>query len=163
MKLKAKRESNKNANTPIKRCKSLSHSSGVAGSGQIFFSLEDSRIKQLKVIKGLFGDERSKPLPFLPTPSGLMARHSMHLEFSLHAFEFHPPTTTRKFQAWASREEAGSGKLQNFQNEKEAPALNRPKGPFSTVRLENSPASSLDLRRRKILPPPPAPPPAPRT
>lgn len=62
------------------------------------------------------------------------------------------------------RGEVGSGKLQNFQKEKEATALNCPSGPFQTVRLENSAVKKhFYLGGRKIPSPPPAPPPTPRT
>lgn len=45
---------------------------------------------------------------------------------ALYALRAGPSSTTRKFQAWASGEEVGSGKLPNFQKEKEATALNSP-------------------------------------
>lgn len=85
----------------------------MPGSAQSFLSREESRTKQFKAIKGIWGDER------LEHPNRWMGGHFMGSEAG-------PPFITRKFQAGASGEEVSSGKLPSCQNEKEATVLNCP-------------------------------------
>lgn len=72
-----------------------------------------------------------------------------------------PSSATKKFQACASGEEVGSGKLQTSRSEKEATLVNcLQKGPFCSLRPENNTVKKqLHLRGRKVPFLPPAPPP----
>lgn len=75
-----------------------------------------------------------------------------------------PASTTRKIQDWASGEEVDSGKLQNFQTEKEATIIQLSlRAPLSSEAREQRCKETLHPRGRQIPSPPLAPSPTARS